>query len=271
MIHIRAIIKYNMYWFQKLHKDCIAVLFVNTCNFLHVSVIYVAIFREVYVKNTDIMTENIRTNMFLKTEYQTLVRHWQFEIVIDATTFKILEFRIFLVQFLLFYECSSLHIKVHGVIQHPGKCTVVCTDWFSTLNSRVEFIYGPTCARPILLLSLAGLLVSTTGLQMPLACWDCGFESRWRHGCLSLVSVVYCQVQVSATGWSLIQRLPTGCSVSLCVIYKPRTLGGPGLRWAVVPETKTKRMPADKSSVSREYCHRQFRFILPLSKICWDF
>jgi hypothetical protein len=24
----------------------------------------------------------------------------------------------------------------------------------------------------------------------PLACWDCGFESRRAHGCLSLVSVV---------------------------------------------------------------------------------
>jgi hypothetical protein len=34
----------------------------------------------------------------------------------------------------------------------------------------------------------------------PLACWDCGFESRQRHACLSLVIVVCCQVAVSATG-----------------------------------------------------------------------
>jgi hypothetical protein len=26
----------------------------------------------------------------------------------------------------------------------------------------------------------------------PLACWDCGFESRWGHGFLSVVSVVCC-------------------------------------------------------------------------------
>jgi hypothetical protein len=26
----------------------------------------------------------------------------------------------------------------------------------------------------------------------PLACWDCGFESRWGHLCLSLVIVVCC-------------------------------------------------------------------------------
>ena len=29
----------------------------------------------------------------------------------------------------------------------------------------------------------------------PLACWDCGFEFRLGHGCLSVVSVVFCQVE----------------------------------------------------------------------------
>ena len=33
----------------------------------------------------------------------------------------------------------------------------------------------------------------------PLACWDCGFESRRGYGCMSVVSVVCCQVQVSVT------------------------------------------------------------------------
>jgi hypothetical protein len=38
------------------------------------------------------------------------------------------------------------------------------------------------------------------------------------HGCLSLVSVVCCQVEVSATSWSLVQRSPTDCGVSqMCV------------------------------------------------------
>jgi len=52
----------------------------------------------------------------------------------------------------------------------------------------------------------------------PLACWDCGFESRRWHGCLSVVSVVCCQVEFPATGWSLVQRSPTDCGASLCVI-----------------------------------------------------
>ena len=50
----------------------------------------------------------------------------------------------------------------------------------------------------------------------PLACKNCGFESRRGFGCLSVVSVVCCQVEVSATSWSLFQRIPTDCGVSEC-------------------------------------------------------
>jgi len=52
----------------------------------------------------------------------------------------------------------------------------------------------------------------------PLTCWHCGFEFHWGHGCLSVVSVVGCQVELSATSWSLVQRRPTDCGASLCVI-----------------------------------------------------
>ena len=34
----------------------------------------------------------------------------------------------------------------------------------------------------------------SSGLQL-LTCWDCGFESCWWHGCMSVVSVVCCQGQ----------------------------------------------------------------------------
>ena len=63
----------------------------------------------------------------------------------------------------------------------------------------------------------SGRAAQAVGLR-PLACWDCGFESHREHGCLSVVSVVCCQVEVSATSWSLVQRSPTECGVSLCVI-----------------------------------------------------
>ena len=48
----------------------------------------------------------------------------------------------------------------------------------------------------------------------PLPCWDCGFEFRRRHGCLSVVNTVCCQEDFSVSGRSLIQRSPTERSVS---------------------------------------------------------
>ena len=61
----------------------------------------------------------------------------------------------------------------------------------------------------------SGHAIYGVGLR-PLAYWDCGFESRWQHGCLSRVSVVSCQVDVSASSWSLAQRSPTERGVSEC-------------------------------------------------------
>ena len=48
----------------------------------------------------------------------------------------------------------------------------------------------------------------------PLACWDCGFKSRWGHRCLSLVIVMCLQVEFCPWGWSLVQRSPTKCGAS---------------------------------------------------------
>jgi len=62
--------------------------------------------------------------------------------------------------------------------------------------------------------------VKGVGLR-PLACWDCGLESRRGHGCLYLLNVVCCKVEVSATGPSLIHRIPTECG-AVCVCMCPR-------------------------------------------------
>jgi len=53
-------------------------------------------------------------------------------------------------------------------------------------------------------------------------------ESHRGHGCLSVVNVVCCQAEVSASGRSLVHRSPTDCGASLCVIWKSREWGGPG-------------------------------------------
>jgi hypothetical protein len=44
---------------------------------------------------------------------------------------------------------------------------------------------------------------------------------------VSLVSVVCCQVEVSATSWSLVQRSPTESGVSISVIVKRRKMTRP--------------------------------------------
>ena len=44
-----------------------------------------------------------------------------------------------------------------------------------------------------------GRAVKGVGLR-PLACWDCEFESGRSHGCLSVVSVVYCRTDPSSIG-----------------------------------------------------------------------
>jgi hypothetical protein len=50
------------------------------------------------------------------------------------------------------------------------------------------------------------------------------------------VCVECCQVQVSATSWSLVKKSPTDCGASLCVIKKPRGRGGYSPCWAAEPE-----------------------------------
>jgi hypothetical protein len=51
---------------------------------------------------------------------------------------------------------------------------------------------------------------------------------------MSVVSVVCCQVEVSVTGWSLVQRSPTECGAKLCVIYRPHDGGYPRPLWGLL-------------------------------------
>jgi len=53
-----------------------------------------------------------------------------------------------------------------------------------------------------------------------------------------VVSVMCCQVEVSATCWSRVQTSPTDCGASLCVILKRREWGSPGPLGAVAPKPK---------------------------------
>jgi hypothetical protein len=91
------------------------------------------------------------------------------------------------------------------------RCVLSCTD-LRTLQYCCFVIY--------LLMALAARPnARVCGLSV---FWDCGFEPRRGHGCLSLVSVVCCQVEVSASGRSLVQRSPTECVYDFeCCVVKP--------------------------------------------------
>lgn len=60
-----------------------------------------------------------------------------------------------------------------------------------------------------------GCVVWGMGLQS-ITCWNCRFKFHRGHGCLSSVSDVCCQAEVSASGRSLVQSSPTECGVSEC-------------------------------------------------------
>jgi hypothetical protein len=55
---------------------------------------------------------------------------------------------------------------------------------------------------------------------------------------MSVASVVCCQVEVSATDWSLVQRSPTDCGASLCALEtsKMRRLKPATGLWKILPE-----------------------------------
>ena len=105
------------------------------------------------------------------------------------------------------------HHHHHHHHQHHHHLSTLC----STSGNKGKF-RGVTIHRQLVLYLPITVARRSKASLRPIACWDCGFESRRGHGRVSVVSVLCCQVEVSATGWSLFQRSPTDCSVSLCVI-----------------------------------------------------
>jgi hypothetical protein len=102
----------------------------------------------------------------------------------------------------------SLPVAVNTVQMRRPRYTPVVTT--PLLNRRRHF-----CCKHDKAAKPNGRAVWGVGLQ-PLTCCDCGFEFRRGHGCLSVVSVGNCQVEVSVSVWSLVQRSPIEYGVSEC-------------------------------------------------------
>jgi hypothetical protein len=65
------------------------------------------------------------------------------------------------------------------------------------MHAFISTFVGITSVKKLIL--LVALAVGGEILRR-LACWDYRIESRWQYVCLSLVSVVYFQVELFATG-----------------------------------------------------------------------
>jgi hypothetical protein len=75
---------------------------------------------------------------------------------------------------------NTLHVTRNSSFKH----TEIISHLIRLFSSNAD-----TCGRAVY------------GVRLrPLTDWDCAFESRRGHEYLSHVSVVYCQVEVSATG-----------------------------------------------------------------------
>jgi hypothetical protein len=116
-------------------------------------------------------------------------------------------------------KCKMLNLKVSTCICHRS----LSWDPSNYQNSVVNFCQVYDYKRPI-----PAARGSKACLRL-LACWDWGFESRREHGSLSLVIVVRYQVEVSESGWSLVQRSPTECGVcdrAASILGRPWPTGG---------------------------------------------
>jgi hypothetical protein len=124
--------------------------------------------------------------------------------------------------------------------------------------------------------SRSGRAVQRVALRT-LAYCDSGFESRRWHGYLSLVSVVCCQVEAAASGWSLVQRSPNQCGISESdcgdSIMRPWPIRGcevmvknyyiKRIPWHIVVQFKSNILSVKSCNICRtDYCLR--------SRVWWN-
>jgi hypothetical protein len=94
--------------------------------------------------------------------------------------------------FVLDVRRSELKVRSYRMLQWRS----VCCDNYSCLFIKTHYVFHSRFFMDYL-----------RGFAVPRVSSN---PAEW-HGCLSLVCVVCCQVEISATGRSLIQRNPTEC------------------------------------------------------------
>jgi len=154
---------------------------------------------------------------------------------IDSATVSISTYLVTcIVDFMLSRDTPCICSQHVNVSQHVVSETLVQNisgGWIGRRGGEktgVQLEYGRSHWPRGLRCSSAAALLLKLWVRIPLGAWTF----------VCCECCVCCQVEVSATSWSLVQRSPTDRSVSLCVIKKPREWGGPGPLGATSPNTK---------------------------------
>ena len=125
-------------------------------------------------------------------------------------------------------------VAVNKVMISPWNGAVCqCTRWALTQCTLVVvrrrdcwlfLLFCSSCFRYNSVLVLKLFMLAMIPVTTPFKAWVCGRSLRGiagsnlgvANGCLSLVTVGSCEVDVCAWGWSIGQRSPAGCGVSEC-------------------------------------------------------
>jgi len=166
-------------------------------------------------KNVSLSCNWTQFDLVAETAFQCLLLSWTWLKVYTRKAKRVRESRVMVAKGsgVLLLTCWAALRWDEGLLQ-DFICAVVVSTILLGVNSSLSSAKQS---------SISVAARSVAWVYEPFACWDCGFESRRGLGCLFLVIVVWCQVEVSATGRSHVQR--SSCVCVLSVIEELHTEG----------------------------------------------
>jgi hypothetical protein len=137
--------------------------------------------------------------------------------------------------------CNGIALPIHVLLVLP-LCILITSifSFCSSRNGRQCFNHHPSPPQKV-----QGDVKLNCKMNNAPCPWPRGLRrrstaARLLRSCVRIplghVCPLCCQVEVSATSWSLVQRIPTDCDASLCVIKKPLARGGHSPFWTSEPE-----------------------------------
>jgi hypothetical protein len=140
--------------------------------------------------------------LFYRTRY-----HRSYLVTIQCQFIPLLTSLLANIHFHIIFPCQFLYSKQTGF---PTTTLLICC--LISVATSISFRHFLNSIPPRDIVSKP-VAAQSKAWVCGLACWNCRFESRRGHGCLSLAC---CQVEIAATGHCRVQRSPTACGVFEC-------------------------------------------------------